>query len=509
MTACFRYATYAVLVFLSAYVEEGRCRAAGQTQPQDAVVLVTSHWRETLMASHGLVIGDGSLVVAFYPMVFDELPGGRQHLAKRVTVASPCWGDIVDAEIVASDIGRHLALLQVPWRGHPALRLADDKSIASADRLVLVGMPAVLEGLFEKGSGPAEASALFRQASADIDYVGIREGKPLMVLLEHADDISAPWVGAPILLPGTDQVVTTVSARFADGKVEGGVLSRMDELANRVRALEPVAAGAAAQGPEAFLLSVRIAVLLGGRQWEEVTAACREFIELRPKSFYGYVHAAVAAEGMKQTGAAERLYQEAVTRAPDSLTAQVSYAGYLGRQDRTAEAMQVLEPLWPRSALRPYLADLIGTMLVKRHEHNRCIRFLEEALAVEPNNAYALIGLGDNHNALREYEAAAEAFGKAAELWSEHSTVRAHFARNLELAGRWDEADLQYRKSVEAHPESEFAHHMFASFLARHRPERRAEALEEAHAALRLPHPSAADRQRLENLIRDLGAKGP
>jgi tetratricopeptide (TPR) repeat protein len=151
----------------------------------------------------------------------------------------------------------------------------------------------------------------------------------------------------------------------------------------------------------------------------------------------------------------------------------------------------------------------MGTLLTKRHEHNRGIRFLEEALAVYPNNAYAWIGLGNDHNALQEYGAAADAFGKAAELWPEHSTVRAHFARNLELAGRWDEADIQYRKSVAAHPESEFAHHRFASFLARHRPERRAEALEEARTAWRLPHDSAGDRERVENLIRDLEAKGP
>jgi len=172
------------------------------------------------------------------------------------------------------------------------------------------------------------------------------------------------------------------------------------------------------------------------------------------------------------------------------------------------EALQVLEPLWRRTALRPYLSDAICTVLIKQREYARCIRFLEEALAVEPNNAYALIHLGNSRNTLQEYGAAADAFGKAAQLWPEHDEVRAHCARNLELAGRLDEAEMQYRQSVYAHPESEYAHHMFASFLARHRPELKAEALSEARTALRVHTGDAGDREKVERLIKNLEGKG-
>jgi len=292
------------------------------------------------------------------------------------------------------------------------------------------------------------------------------------------------------------------------------VLSRLDELAQRVRGSEPMTASAREPGRpenarEAFVLSVRITDLAGHKQYEETAAACRKFIELRPKCFYGYINAAMAAEQLQQGSEADRLYQEAMTQSPDSAIARVSYAGFLDRQDRTAEAVQVLEPLWPRTALQPYLFDALCTVLTKRHEHNRCIRYLEESLAVDPNNASALIRLGNNHNALREYDAAADAFGKAADLWPEHQAVRAHFARNLELAGRWDEAEAQYRKAVQAHPENGFGHRSFADFLVHHRPELRTEALNEARAALRVHDGSAADRAKVERLIQDLEAKGP
>jgi hypothetical protein len=47
---------------------------------------------------------------------------------------------------------------------------------------------------------------------------------------------------------------------------------------------------------------------------------------------------------------------------------------------------------------------------------------------------------------------------------------------------------------------------MFANFLAQHRPARRAEALREARTALSLHAGSASDREKLEQLLRDLEA---
>jgi tetratricopeptide (TPR) repeat protein len=466
------------------------------------------------MSSHGLVIGDGSLVVAFYPAVFEEFSGGRHRLARGITVASPFRGDVVDAEMVASEARRRLALLWVPWRDHPALRLADDKDIANADRMTVIGMPRVIELLSGKSRSPIEPSDLFQETTAGVDHVAVREGQPSFVLLQGGGSLSLPWAGAPVLLPDTGDAAAAVLFLFVNGAAEAGVLNRMEDLADRAGDLEPATAHAAEhvapdEARAAFLLSVRIGCLLGHKQYEETAAACRKFIELRPKCYYGYVHAAMAAEQLQQTTEADRLYQEAATRSPDSALAKVSYAAFLERQDRTAEAIQVLESLWPRLALRPYLSNAISTLLTQRHERNRAIRFLEEALAVDPNNAHALIGLGNHHHALREYAAAADAFGKAAAMWPEHEAVRAHYARNLELAGRLDEAQVQYRQAVQAHPGNEFGHHSFASFLARHRPELRAEALNEARAALRVHAGSAADRAKVEQLIRDLEAKEP
>lgn len=512
MKLCFRFGVVGTLFVSLACAELARARTV-PTQPQDAVVLVCSEWRGARTYSHGLVVGDGSLVVALYQAVFSELSGGRHRLTKRVTAASPAWGDIADAEIVASDAERQLTLLQVPWRGHPALKLADDQVIVAADRMTMAGMVGVIDALSGKSHDGTDATALLQEAAAGVEYVAVRDGKPFLVRLREERVVLLPWFGAPMFLPDTGEVAAIVWSHSVRRDVEGRVLNRMVELTDRLHALtssspratEPVSTNHAR---EAFGLSVRIAVLFGDRKCEETAAQCRKFIALRPKCFYGYVYAAMAAEQLQQKDEAERWYLEAIAQASDSVTARSAYAGFLDRRGQPEQAVQVLESLWLRTALRPYLSDAICTALARRHEHARCCRFLEEALAVDPNNAYALIDLGNQRNALQDFQAAADAFGKAAELWPEHETVRAHFARNLELAGHADEAETQYQDAVAAHPNCEYAHHMFASFLARHRPDRREDALREARAALRLPNDGAADRDKIKRLIEDLEVKG-
>ncbi len=103
----------------------GGALASAPTKPKDAVVLVTSHWRGNYALSHGVAVGDGSLIVACYAGVFDLAPVGSHRLAKWVTVTSPYLGDVAEAEMVVAEASQHLVLLRVPWRGHPSLNVAD------------------------------------------------------------------------------------------------------------------------------------------------------------------------------------------------------------------------------------------------------------------------------------------------------------------------------------------------------------------------------------------------
>jgi tetratricopeptide (TPR) repeat protein len=511
MTAFFRCLGVGVLLSVWGCAGVDASSALFHPKPQDALVLVTSQGQGEYVVSHGVVVGDGSLVVVGDRVAFDTPAGRRRYLARCITVASPYLGDVADAEVVACDTRASLAVLRVPWRGHPALEPADDQSILGAERMVLMGMPGVVEALLGKAPPQADPSSSLKEETCNVDYVAVREGRPWFIRLQASEGFS-DWGVAPMLLPGTARMAALAVFRFAEGGVEGMVLNRVEALADHLRAsdrsrAETTADRSADRVQEAFDLYVRTRVLGLRRRYKECAAQCRKLIELRPKCFYGYVCAAEMAEHAGRMEEAERLYREAVNRAPDSFTAQVSYGDFLERQDRPDEALPIFESLWSRVARRPYLSLDVYDTLTKKGEHARCCRFMEEALAVDPNDGFILIRLGNSRHALQEYGAAADAFGGAADLLPDHETVRAHFARNLELAGHLEEAEVQYRRAVEAHPDSEFAHHTFASFLAQHRPERRQEALTEARAALRLHDGSPGDRDKVERLIRDLESR--
>lgn len=506
MVAIFKYSGMGLLLWACAGAD-----ASAEVRPQEALVVVTSRGSGESVINQGIVIGDGSLVVMGDRGVFDTPDGRRRHLSGCLTVASPYLGDVTDAEVVAFDANMSLAVLRIPWRGHPALALAPDRSILNTEQVAVIGMPAVIEMLAGKRQPRVDLASPFAETTWPVDYVAVREGRPLFVRVQAADSVD--WGVAPMLLPGTHQVAALALAQFKEGR-EGMVLNRLEGLAELLRgsAESDGKMGAKAsrdQAPQAWDLYVQIWDLERQRRREERAAQCRKFIELRPRCFYGYMHAAEAAEQLGRTEEAERLYQEAVTHAPESFTARVAQARFLQRRGRPAEAVPIYESLWSHVSQRPYLALGLSEALTKMQEPARCCRFLEEALAVDPNEGALLIRLGNSRNALREYGAAADAFGKAAELLPEHESVRAHCARNLELAGCLEEAEIQYRKAVTAHPGCEFARHSFASFLAQHRPACRQEALKEAGAALRLQESNAGDRAKIERLIRDLEARGP
>ncbi len=487
----------------------GPARAAQDARPQDALVFVMSHIIQGSIGGLGTAIGDGSLIVAAHSAVISgSTAGGKHRLAGCVTAASPYLGEVVEAEIVRVDEAGGLVLLRTPWRGHPALRLADNESIVDAEHLVVIGMPAVVSlriaGIWNSWAG----RELFRESEAGVEYVAIREGQPASIRLA-ANAISCLWTGAPLLLPDRRRVAGVQLFAFVEQQSEGPTANLVERLtADQGEAAKPAPGEPVPQpenAEEAFLLYIRIWGSLIGARPEQAAAECRKFIELRPNCPYGYSLAALTAERLGQMPEAERWHQQALRLAPDSVMANASYADFLDKRQRLDEALQVIERLWRRVEMRPYLSNVAYSVLEKKREYARCAEFLQEALVVEPNNAIAWQNVGNCRNSQGDYSGAADAFARAVELRPERNSIRETLAINLMKARRWDEAEEQYRKAVAVEPNNAGLHHGLAYVLAQHRPESREEALKEARLARDL-YGASADRKRAENLIKKLEA---
>jgi tetratricopeptide (TPR) repeat protein len=489
----------------------GPARAAQDARPQDVLVLVMSHVIEGNIGGLGTVIGDGSLIVAVRSAVVGRSTAGGQHrLAGCVTAASPYLGDVVEVEIVTVDEATGLVLLRTPWRGHPALRFADGGSIMDAERLVVIAMPAVASLLHARIQNPWAGRELFQETDAGVDYVAVREGRPVSVYLA-ANAVSCLWTGAPILLPDRRRLAGVQVFAFADRQSEGPTANLVEELVTRQGEVarlvpgEPMPRPESAQG--AFLLYIRIWRSLTGKRQEQMAVECRRFLELRPNCSYGYTLAALAAEELGRMPEADQWHQKALRLAPDSVMANARYADFLDNRDRLDEAMQVIKRLWERAEVRPYLSNVVYSVLDKRREYARCLQLVHEALAVEPNNAIAWHNIGNCRNSQGDYSGAADAFARAGELRPEESSTREMVAINLMKARRWGEAEEQYRRAVAVEPNNAGLHHGLAYVLAQHRPESREEALQEARLARDLYGANAADRKRAENLIKKLESR--
>jgi len=398
-------------------------RTAETSRPEDALVLVTSRVFGTSRMGHGFAAGDGTRIVTSSPAVFDQAPGGQHRLVGCITVASPYLGVVADANLLAFDMYRSLVVLEVPWRGHPSLKLAGDASIADAGRAVLVGMPQVLAAVRTGQWDRLEGDVPFERILAPVDYVALRRGIPHVLRVMPTESIGADWSGAPILTAQRREaaaVLSTLSLR--DRTADGPVLNRARSLLTG--SPESENAPPVRDAHEAFLLCLRLSRSLRTRQYEQAASQAGRLMALRPDCFYGYLEAAEAAEGLGRPQEAEQLHQRALALAPDSMTASLSYAVFLEHQDRLDEAMRILERLWQHSDKRPYLSGYVYAVLEKKQQYGRCIEFIEEALNIEPNNAYAWIDLGNCRSALGQYGPAAEAFGKAAQLRPQENSAR-------------------------------------------------------------------------------------
>ena len=149
----------------------------------DALVMVIMRSFMGRGAGNGFVIGDGTLVVTAHHLVFAGSEKGQHKEAGLISVVSPYVGDGCEARIVAADEELDLAVLRIPWVGHPALKLADDADVISAERLVVRGIPDIVRSIGSDAHGPVPEKFGSQVENLPVDYVAVRRRVPLFIIL--------------------------------------------------------------------------------------------------------------------------------------------------------------------------------------------------------------------------------------------------------------------------------------------------------------------------------------
>ena len=256
-------------------------------------------------------------------------------------------------------------------------------------------------------------------------------------------------------------------------------------------------------GREVFMEFIKCSSYRTAGQLDSASKIIEKVIGMRPKSFYYYGFAASIADDMHNYEKSEQYFQKALSLESNDPRMKVLYSQYLSEKEPN-KALEILNEVWKTDELKPFAAFFMFNILAPRGEFQKCSDYLQEAVKIEPNNSYLWLNLGISLANSDKINPAIEAFKKSVELLPERGPFRAQLAQTLEKAGKYDEAELHFRKLLGIEPNNPVVHMWLAEFLANHRPSSIQEALKEATIALNLPEKGGLTRKEIQKFIEKL-----
>ncbi len=511
---------FVTILLLMTLAGSGGASAPTEARPQDALVVIVSRNFVGMGAGNGFVVGDGTLVLTNDHVVVEKSSEGEHRVESFVSVFSPHLGQACDVRVLATDERLDLAVLEVPWKGHPALALADANAITSARSARVLGLPAVVQRMDAWNAG-APSVEEFRADAEElpVGFIGARRGDPRVVMLVGTGRLRPGWSGAPMVLPDTGTAIGCFAS--IDSTVRGSQVLRRDARgpavcqvaqllgdgwSERLARPSQTHLESPADAREACSLALKASALLRPDGYESVPELIRAFLELRPDSVFGHRVLAYASDKLGHTDAARESYERALELEPNSFSVQLLYAQLLADNGEQEKAWQVLEPLAGSGRSNDLVTIAFVNILSEQRRFDRCLQILENAVRISPRNGYLWQQMAACRLQLRGPQAAIGPLTRVVELLPETGSFRGTLARLLETMGVLDEAEKHYRELLEVEPANPVVYYWLARFLREHRPQARREALAVAEKALDLPPHSSLPREKIEELIDDLRA---
>ncbi|MBN2132104.1 MAG: tetratricopeptide repeat protein, partial [Sedimentisphaerales bacterium] len=262
-------------------------------------------------------------------------------------------------------------------------------------------------------------------------------------------------------------------------------------------------AARADDGFEVSLLFLQTAKFLARDAYGWAGDAVARLLALRPDSAMVQVLAAWVQEKQGNTDAAEAHYQAAMKLDSNGPMLRLMYGqSFLDRDPN--KALEVLRGLWQHRQMRPWLVLIMWDVLRARDPDEKCAQMLEEALEVEPDNAYLWFNLGAVQWESERRNDGLASMAKAVELFPERGPLRGHLARLLEEEGRLDEAEDHFRRLLAIEPRNPVVYFWLARFLSKHRSDAADEALRTARKALTLRCDDPALEDQIRQLVREI-----
>ena len=165
------------------------------------VIILTTTLGETKFGS-GAVIGDGRVAATAYHLVFESSEIGLQTMPGVTTVISPYLGELCSAKVLIANRELDLALLEIPWHGHPSFNLLSDKEVHDVDR---VRFEAYIAGALSSDNLPSYGQ--IQTTSLPAESILCQRGVPSQIVIAGHGKLDKGWSGCPIISEKDDSLV--------------------------------------------------------------------------------------------------------------------------------------------------------------------------------------------------------------------------------------------------------------------------------------------------------------
>jgi tetratricopeptide (TPR) repeat protein len=197
---------------------------------------------------------------------------------------------------------------------------------------------------------------------------------------------------------------------------------------------------------EGFAILGAAIVAENPKNWSDAIAQAQQGAFLDPKNAIvkGLVGKVFEANGQLEQAAGA--YREALKFDPGFAQARLALIqAELNRGNRDA-ALAEAKKAAAEMPTSPDIQLLIGEMSVRKGDFAEALAFLEKAMKGLPGNSDGWALLGRSYHAVRRYDEAAEAFGKAVELAPQNLNYRSTYGLILGQAGDLEKALAELQK---------------------------------------------------------------
>jgi tetratricopeptide (TPR) repeat protein len=489
----------------------GRLCAAELRNPEAAITLVFSRSIGGTSCGNGFVVGDGTIIVTARHLVFPERLKGLHQGEAMVTVFSPYLGDAAEVDVVAQDAALDLIILRGPWKGHPALELAQEGDVVAAANVEVVGFTDCQAALTAGQPRLLDCIALKRSALG-VNAITVRQSVSRTILTDTAPP-GPGWAGAPIFLGKGPEVAGCFSRTQGDGSMGVGASSgSIRKLLDLGNALSPLVSTNRHlpdpdHSPAATLEYLRaVAASVAGNSTLSLEHL-QSFLKLRPSSAIGHREMAGQLHALGRLAESQNAYAKALEINPAMISARVLYGQLLQERILPGAAEEHLRYAWRQGRRGTSAAIPLCNLLREQGKEPERLKVLTEAVERNPFDGHLWNYLGQSRRMTSDHAGAAAAFARSADLMPENESIRLRAADEFEAAGNDAQAGEQYRLLLAEHGESATAHYSFARFLGRD-TSRREQALKEARLALNFAdRPGAPPRAMIQSLISAIRAE--